>query len=230
MTKATYKRKHLIWWWFQRVHDGRVKGRSRAHSLIHKHEAEKEKSLESIETSKTFSQWRPSPNKATLLNASQTVLPSGDRYHSSHHCWNLDNFSPVSSQLPVHQKEVHACPSELEERKSFLCCDTVSYSPKRSKAAAAFSLSTLQMWLRHLSTGTWVKLAAVSTQDFLLGLNGKKNMFRPSKQSRLWLHLVISLPQWLRDLGAPKDMSISFAYSAWRVQSPLSNRGSWGPG
>lgn len=79
MTKATYKRKHLIWWWFQRVHDGRVKGRSRAHSLIHKHEAEKEKSLESIETSKTFSQWCPSPNKATLLNASQTVLPSGDQ-------------------------------------------------------------------------------------------------------------------------------------------------------
>lgn len=214
---------------------GRVRGRSRAHSLIHKHEAEKEKSLESIETSKTFSQWRPSPNKATLLNASQTVLPRGGsriqtqeacggRYHSSHHCWDLDNFSPVSSQLPVHQKEVYACPSELEERKSFLCCDTVSCSPKRSKATAAFSLPTLQMWLRHLSTGTCVKLAAVSTQDFLLGLKGKKNMFRPSKQSRLWLHLVISLPPWLRALGAPKDVSISFAYSAWRVQSPLSNR------
>lgn len=114
--------------------------------------------------------------------------------------------NPVSSQSPVHHKEMCACPSELEERKSFLCCDTVSCSPKRSKAAAAFSLATLQMWLGHLSTRTCVKLTGVSIQDFLLGLKGKKNIFQPSKQNRLWFYLVISLPQWLRDLGAPERL------------------------
>lgn len=99
-----------------------------------------------------------------------------------------------------------SCPSELEEWKSFLCRDTFPCLPERSKAAAAFSLSTLQMWLRHLSTRTCVKLTGDSIKDLLLGLKGKKNMFQPFKQNHFCFKLVLSLPQWLRDMRTTKRL------------------------
>lgn len=235
MTKATYKRMHLIWWWFQRVHDGRVKGRPRSHGLIHNTKQRKRNPLRLLKPQRLSPSDTPLPTKPHFLMPPKQFFRLGIKDSNPRSLWGVFSFKP-----PL-LGSGYLLPSFLivaSSSKGNLCLPQWTWGTEvlpllwhrlmqpqeKQNGSNLFPFhpsdvtQTLVYW--DLCQTHWCLHSRLSPRL------ERKEKHVPTFQTKpsliLFSHLITSVAEGSQ--GPRKTVSIWFAYSPWWLQSPLSNR------